>query len=76
MARAYRASAPWLDAVWRFTGGALFGVGAGYAFDAWRGTGPWGLVVGGMVGSGVGFYAFITTANRLMAQQKNEQNPK
>jgi len=52
-------------------------VGAGYALDTYAATKPWGLIVGGMVGSGVGFYAFIRTANRLMKEEsdaKKQQN--
>lgn len=34
---------------------ALFG-GVGYALDAWRGTSPWFLVTGLLLGVAVGFY--------------------
>lgn len=34
---------------------ALFG-GVGYALDAWRGTSPWFLVAGLLLGVAVGFY--------------------
>jgi F0F1-type ATP synthase assembly protein I len=64
--------------VWQFTGSVLVMVGGGYALDVYAATKPWGLIVGGMVGSGVGFYAFIRTANRLMQQEsdakKQQQN--
>lgn len=30
--------------------------GLGYAFDIWRGTTPWGVLVGLMLGLVVGFY--------------------
>ena len=33
-----------------------------------------GLVVGGLVGSAVGFYAFIRTTNRLMNRQSSSKN--
>ncbi len=68
LARAYRSAGPWLNAVWQFTGSALVGVAAGYAVDWWLGVGPFGLVVGGLLGSGVGFYAFIRTTNRLLGR--------
>ena len=74
LARSTRAAAPWLSAVWQFTGSVLFLVGAGYALDTYAATKPWGLVVGGMVGSGVGFYAFIRTANRLMKEESDAKN--
>jgi F0F1-type ATP synthase assembly protein I len=35
--------------------------GLGYGFDAWRGTGPWGLFVGLVVGIIVGFYELTKT---------------
>ena len=62
-----------MSAVWQFTGSALFGVGAGYGLDRWLGIGPWGLIVGGMGGSAVGFYAFIRKSNQLMAEQKKSE---
>ena len=72
LARSYRAAAPWLSAVWQFTGSALFGVAAGYGVDKWLGTGPGGLIVGGLGGSAVGFYAFIRSTNRLLETQKKK----
>jgi ATP synthase protein I len=56
--------------VWQFTGSALVGVGAGYWVDKHFGVSPWGLVIGGTVGSAAGFYAFVRTTNRLMDAQK------
>lgn len=35
--------------------------GLGYAFDAWRGTAPWGLFAGLTLGIVVGFYELIKT---------------
>lgn len=35
--------------------------GLGYGFDVWRGTSPWGLFVGLMLGVVVGFYELIRT---------------
>ena len=35
--------------------------GLGYGFDAWRGTGHWGLFVGLLLGIVVGFYELIKT---------------
>jgi F0F1-type ATP synthase assembly protein I len=35
--------------------------GLGYAFDAWRGTAPWGVFTGLMLGIVVGFYELIKT---------------
>lgn len=72
LAKQSRAATPWLNAVWQFTGSVFFLVAVGYGVDKWVGTGPWGLVVGGLVGSGVGFYAFIRATNRLMDQGKHK----
>jgi len=38
--------------------------GIGYAVDAWRGTGPWGLLVGLLLGLVVGFYELAKTVWR------------
>ena len=38
--------------------------GVGYGFDAWRGTSPWGVFVGLMLGIVVGFYELIKTTWR------------
>jgi F0F1-type ATP synthase assembly protein I len=38
--------------------------GLGYGFDAWRGTAPWGVFVGLMLGIVVGFYELVKTAWR------------
>jgi len=35
--------------------------GLGYAFDSWRGTAPWGVFTGLMLGIVVGFYELIRT---------------
>ncbi|HEY2433756.1 MAG TPA: AtpZ/AtpI family protein [Vicinamibacterales bacterium] len=38
--------------------------GLGYGFDAWRGTRPWGVFIGLMLGIVVGFYELIKTSWR------------
>lgn len=55
--------------VWQFTGSVLVGVAAGYGVDRWRGVGPWGLIIGGGVGTVTGLYAFITNSTRLLDAQ-------
>ena len=72
LAKSYRAAAPWLSAVWQFTGSALFGVAAGYGVDKGLGSGPWGLIIGGLGGSAVGFYTFIHTTNKLTKEQSKK----
>ena len=54
----------------------MFGVAAGYGLDRWLGIGPWGLIIGGMGGSAIGFYAFISAATKLMDEQsKRNKKP-
>jgi F0F1-type ATP synthase assembly protein I len=38
--------------------------GLGYGFDYWRGTSPWGVFIGLMLGIVVGFYELIKTSWR------------
>jgi F0F1-type ATP synthase assembly protein I len=38
--------------------------GLGYGFDLWRGTSPWGVFAGLMLGIVVGFYELIKTTWR------------
>ena len=70
MSRAYRAAAPWLSVAWQFVGTALFGVAAGYGWDAWRGTQPWGLLIGGLLGSALGMVVFIRTSLKLLEKKQ------
>ena len=45
--------------------GAVVGMALlGYAFDHWRGTGPWGTVIGSMLGLVGGLYNLIKTVIR------------
>ncbi len=70
LARSTRAAAPWLSAVWQFTGAVFFLSAVGYGLDQAFNTTPWGLVVGGLVGGAVGFYSFVRSVNRLVEQEK------
>jgi ATP synthase protein I len=38
--------------------------GLGYGVDYWRGTSPWGVFIGLMLGIVVGFYELIKTTRR------------
>jgi ATP synthase protein I len=58
-ARAQRAAAPYISAVWRMVGGVLVGGGAGWLIDEKLHSSPWGLIVGLFLGMGAGFYAMI-----------------
>lgn len=51
-----RKSGPAASASYTLLGAILLLGGIGYGVDVWRGSGPWGLVVGLMLGLIVGFY--------------------
>jgi ATP synthase protein I len=46
---------------------ALF-AGIGYGIDRWRGTGPWGILIGAAVGFAVGLRAMIRVAMKSFKQ--------
>lgn len=56
-----RRSGPAAGASYTLIGGILLLGGIGYAVDAWQGSGPWGLLVGVMLGLVVGFYELAKT---------------
>jgi len=58
-ARAERAAAPYITAVWRVVGGVLVGGGAGWFIDHKLHVSPWGLIIGLFLGMGAGFYGMI-----------------
>lgn len=64
-ARAERAAAPYISAVWRVVGGVLVGGGAGWFIDGKLHSTPWGLIVGLFLGMGAGFYAMIRGLNAM-----------
>ncbi len=49
-------SGPAASASYSLIGAIVFLGGLGYAFDSWRGSSPWGLVIGLLLGLVVGFY--------------------
>jgi F0F1-type ATP synthase assembly protein I len=55
---------PAAAASYTLVGGILLLGGIGYAIDLWKGSSPWGLVVGLCLGVTVGFYQLIKTAWR------------
>lgn len=59
-----RQSGPVAGASYSLVGGILLFGGLGYGFDAWKGTEPWGVVTGLMLGVVVGFYGLVKTAWR------------
>ncbi len=65
MARQMRAAQPYVSAVWKLVGGAVFGVVGGYFLDAWLGTSPWFMLGLSLAGISVGFYGFLREMARL-----------
>ena len=55
---------PAASASYTLVGGILLLGGLGYAIDAWRGSAPWGLLIGLVLGVVVGFYSLIKTVWR------------
>ena len=55
---------PAAGASYTLVGGILLLGGLGYAIDAWRGSAPWGLLIGLILGVAVGFYSLIKTVWR------------
>ena len=68
-AKAYRAAAPWLNASAKLTTGPLLGVVVGWWVDKSKGTAPYGVLIGAMVGIGVGFYGFIRDVLRMSSKK-------
>jgi F0F1-type ATP synthase assembly protein I len=56
-----RRSGPAMVAGYTLIGAIALLGGAGYAIDWWRGTSPWGLLVGLLLGIIVGFYELAKT---------------
>lgn len=54
-------SGPVAGASYTLIGGIILLGGIGYGIDQWRGTAPWGLVVGLTLGIIVGFYELVKT---------------
>jgi ATP synthase protein I len=50
-------------ASYTLVGGIIVLGGLGYGFDYWRGTSPWGLIIGLLLGIVVGFYELIKTVS-------------
>lgn len=66
MAKTYREAGPWLEASSLLTGGAIFGVVAGWAVDRWFGwQQPWGIIGCSVLGIGVGFYGFFKAVLKM-----------
>ena len=55
---------PAMSASYTLVGAIIVLGGLGYAVDRWRGTAPWFLLTGLVVGVVIGFYELIKTAYR------------
>jgi F0F1-type ATP synthase assembly protein I len=56
MQESLRKSGPAMTAGYTLIGAIIFLGGIGYALDAWRGTSPWFLISGLLLGIVVGFF--------------------
>ncbi|MEO8927601.1 MAG: AtpZ/AtpI family protein [Caulobacteraceae bacterium] len=56
-------------------GGVLGGVGLGWLVDHFAHTGPWGVIVGLLIGAGLSIYATIATASRISARAAAKAGP-
>ena len=54
-------AAPAMMASYTLIGAIVMLGGLGYAIDAWRGTSPWGVLAGLLLGMAVGFYELAKT---------------
>ena len=54
-------SGPAASASYTLIGAIILLGGIGYGVDAWRGTAPWGLLIGLLLGIVVGFYELVKT---------------
>jgi F0F1-type ATP synthase assembly protein I len=61
MQESLRRSGPAVAAGYTLIGAILLLGGIGYALDAWRGTSPWFLITGLLLGIIVGFYELAKT---------------
>ena len=56
-------------------GGVLGGLGLGWGVDRFAGTGPWGMVAGLLVGSGLAIFLVARSAGRMSTQASAKAGP-
>ena len=56
-------------------GGVFVGLGFGFATDAVAGTGPWGMIIGVLVGFVVSVWMAVRSAQRMSAEAAQEWGP-
>jgi ATP synthase protein I len=50
-------------------GGVLGGVGLGWLLDHYAGTGPWGMIGGLLIGTGLSMFAVVSAATRTSKKE-------
>ena len=56
-------------------GGVLGGLGLGWLIDRFAGTGPWGIVVGVLLGAGGAIFLVARSAGRMSTQASAKAGP-
>jgi ATP synthase protein I len=56
-------------------GGLFVGLGFGAGVDALAGTGPWGMIIGVLLGFGVSIWMAVRSARRMSAEFERELGP-
>lgn len=56
-------------------GGVFIGLGIGWAIDLVAKTGPWGIVIGVLVGFGVSVWMAVRSARQMSAEAAQEWGP-
>lgn len=56
-------------------GGVFVGVGLGAAVDAIAKTGPWGMIIGVLLGFGISIWMAVRSARRMSAEASQEWGP-
>jgi ATP synthase protein I len=56
-------------------GGVMVGFGFGFAVDWFAGTGPWGLIIGVLLGFGVSIWMAVRSAQAMSAEAARDWGP-
>jgi ATP synthase protein I len=72
-AKAYRAAAPWMNASAKLTSAPALGVAIGWWIDSKKGSAPWGLLIGALIGMTLGFVGFIADVLRMSKKKDVEK---
>jgi len=56
-------------------GGVLGGAGFGWLLDRFAGTGPWGLIGGLLIGTGLSIFVAVRSAAKMQKQAMEEAGP-